>query len=127
MNFNKKALFLLVTVPFLLVMMSCKDNPGRHLELGKWYLQKGLLEEAILEFREVPRLLSLDHSELTREEFKLLSDAHYNLALTYSKKGWWDHALKEASICFEMQPTKDHYDLMDLIKRRIEHELSADS
>ena len=36
----------------------------------------------------------------------------------YSKKCCWDYALKEAETCFELQPIKDHYDLVSLIKQR---------
>ena len=38
----------------------------------------------------------------------------------YTKKGWWDYALKEAETCFQLQPTKEHFDLLDLIKKRSE-------
>ncbi|MDP6877282.1 MAG: hypothetical protein QGI18_01680, partial [Candidatus Marinimicrobia bacterium] len=48
-----KALFLTATLVFI---SSCKDDPQRHLELGEWYAKKGLVEEAILEFKEVTRL-----------------------------------------------------------------------
>jgi hypothetical protein len=96
----------------------CKEDPQRHLKLGKWYAQKGLVEEAILEFREVTRLYPDSYKELKREDFQALSKAHYNLSLMYTKKGWWNYALKEAETCFQMQPTKDHHDLVTLIKQR---------
>jgi len=101
-----------------LIVSGCKEDPQRHLKLGKWYAQKGLVEEAILEFREVTRLFPDSHKDLKREEFQALSKAHYNLSLMYTKKGWWSYALKEAETCFQMQPTKDHYDLVTLIKQR---------
>ena len=40
----------------LLLAAACRDDPQRHLKLGQWYAQKGLIEEAILEFHEVTRL-----------------------------------------------------------------------
>ena len=61
---------------------------------------------------------------LSREDFTTLSKAHYNLSLMYTKKGWWEYALKEAETCFELQPIKDHYDLVSLIKKRSKLELS---
>ena len=57
----------------LLVIPSCtKDDPQRHLKLGNWYLQRGLVDEAIMEFREVSRLFSGDVSKLKREEYNIL-------------------------------------------------------
>ena len=41
-----KALFLFCLMVFA---SGCKDDPKRHLELGEWYANKGLVEEAILE------------------------------------------------------------------------------
>ena len=113
-SITKSLIFLFIT----LVISSCKEDPQQHLELGKWYAQKGLVEEAILEFKEVTRLYPDMHQGLDRKDFQALSQAHYNLSLMYTKKGWWDYALKEAEICFQMQPTKSNYELVKLIKQR---------
>ncbi len=119
-----------LTTPALILSIAffvsgCKEDPQRHLKLGKWYAQKGLVEEAILEFREVTRLYPDSYKELNREEFQALSKAHYNLSLMYTKKGWWNYALQEAETCFQMQPTKEHYELVALIKQRVELEESG--
>jgi len=116
-----KALFLTGTLAFI---SSCKDDPQRHLELGEWYAKKGLVEEAILEFKEVTRLYPTSLNNLNREDYQSLSKAHYNLSLMYTKKGWWDYALKEAEKCFQLQPTKENFDLLDIIKQRSELENS---
>lgn len=118
---------LFIGVLVLMSLQSCKDNPERHLQLGNWYLQRGLLDESILEFKEVTRILPANLQELTREEYQVLSKAHYNLALVYTKKQWWDYALKEAQICFDLQPTKDNYSLVDLIRQRMAMDLSDSS
>ena len=114
----------LLILSFLIFIIGCKEDPQRHLKLGQWYAQKGLIEEAILEFKEVTRLFPLEVQELSREDFTTLSKAHYNLSLMYTKKGWWEYALKEAETCFELQPIKDHYDLVSLIKQRSKLEVS---
>ncbi len=116
-----KALFLAATLVFI---SSCKDDPQRHLELGEWYAKKGLVEEAILEFKEVTRLYPASLNNLNREDYQSLSKAHYNLSLMYTKKGWWDYALKEAEKCFQLQPTIENFDLLDIIKQRSELENS---
>ena len=102
----------------LIFISGCKDDPKRHLELGEWYAKKGLVEEAILEFKEVTRLYPSTMNNLDREDFQSLSKAHYNLSLMYTKKGWWDYALEEAELCFKLQPTKKNFELLDLIKQR---------
>ena len=113
-NIFKAFLFI-----YLLVFVSgCKDDPKRHLDLGEWYAKKGLVEEAILEFKEVTRLYPASLNSLDRDDFQSLSKAHYNLSLMYTKKGWWDYALEEAEQCFTLQPTKKHFELLDLIKQR---------
>ena len=116
-----KAQFLFCLIVFT---SGCKDDPKRHLELGEWYANKGLVEEAILEFREVTRLYPTSLNKMDRDDFQSLSKAHYNLSLMYTKKGWWDYALEEAELCFKLQPTKKHFELLDLIKQRSELENS---
>jgi len=109
---------ILILMLILLFIGGCKEDPERHLKLGKWYAQKGLVEEAILEFKEVTRLYPSTMNNLDREDFQSLSKAHYNLSLMYTKKGWWDYALEEAELCFKLQPTKKNFELLDLIKQR---------
>jgi|TARA_B100001079_G_scaffold89951_2_gene77229 tetratricopeptide (TPR) repeat protein len=123
MKFSLTTPALILSIAFF--VSGCKEDPQRHLKLGKWYAQKGLVEEAILEFREVTRLYPDSYKELNREEFQALSKAHYNLSLMYTKKGWWNYALQEAETCFQMQPTKEHYELVALIKQRVELEESG--
>ena len=104
-------------------LFSCKEDPNRHLNLGNWYLQKGLLDEAIIEYREVARLYSGDKSRLSRDEYQVLGKAHFKLALAYTKKGWWDYALAEARKSFEISPSKESHELVDLIETKLEQEI----
>ena len=103
----------------LIVFFSCQEDPERHLELGNWYLQKGLIDDAITEFREVSRLLPPDHSKLNRDQFKILGTAHFKLALSYTKKGWWEYALREAENSFDLSPSPDTHELVELIKEKL--------
>ena len=115
-KYHTKPLIIMLVALFF---MSCQKDPERHLELGKWYLQKGLVDEAITEFREVSRLLPPDHSKLNRDQFKVLGTAHFKLALSYTKKGWWEYALKEAENSFEISPSPDSHELVELIKEKL--------
>lgn len=106
-----------------LIMMSCtKENPSRHLDLGNWYLQRGLLDEAITEYREVSRLYGDEQSALKRDEFQVLGTAHLKLAIAYTKKGWWDYALSEAKRSFDISPNKDCHELIALIEEKLDQD-----
>ena len=120
----KQQLYLITFFLIFFSIFSCKKDPSRHLNLGNWYLQKGLLDEAIIEYREVSRLYSDNQSKLTRDEFQALGKAHFKLAIAYTKKGWWDYALDEAKRSFEISPTKDSHELVGLIESKIEQGLN---
>ena len=107
----------------LLVITGCeREDPSRHLELGNWYLQRGLLDEAITEYREVSRLYGGEQSTLKRDEFQVLGTAHLKLAIAYTKKGWWDYALSEEKRSFDISPNKDCHELITLIEEKLEQE-----
>tara|TARA_Y100001935_G_C17192618_1_gene450864 strand:+ start:495 stop:878 length:384 start_codon:yes stop_codon:yes gene_type:complete len=114
---NKHINIFLSTISFLF-LLGCNDNPNRHFELGNWYYEKGLIDEAILEYREVIRLYPNEIKLMKREDLELASKAHYNLAIAYSKKGWFEYALKEAETTFNMYPTKENYEMVELLKKR---------
>ena len=103
----------------MMFIFACEKDPEQHLELGNWYLQKGLIDDAITEYREVSRLLPPDHSKLDRGQFKILGIAHFKLALSYTKKGWWEYALREAENSFDLSPSPDTHELVQLIKEKI--------
>ena len=116
-----KHLKIIMSLLFVVLALSgCKDDPQRNLQLAQWYSQKGLVDEAILEYREVTRLLPSDVKALSREEYEMLAKAHYSLALMYTKKDWWNYALMEAETCFELLPTREHYDIVTLLRKRID-------
>jgi len=107
---------LLPMLIFLLV--GCGEKPERHLDLGLWYYQKGLVDDAVLEFKEVIRLLPSDPRRLTRRELDIVARAHYNLAVAYARKKWYELALLEAEKTFELRPTPENYNLQELIRQR---------
>ena len=102
----KQHLILFFNFLIAFLIFSCKEDPNRHLNLGNWYLQKGLIDEAIIEYREVSRLYSGDESRLSRDEYEALGKAHFKLAIAYTKKGWWDFALSEAKEVLRSYLTK---------------------
>ena len=112
---------LLLQLTILLVALSgcAKEDPSRHLNLGNWYLKKGLVDEAIMEYREVSRLYGGEQSKLNRDEFQILGTAHMKLAIAYTKKGWWEYALSEAKRSFDISPNKDCHELISLIQEKL--------
>ena len=108
------------------MLFSCsKENPARHLDLGNWYLQRGLIDEAIIEYREVSRLYGGHQSDLQREEFQVLGTAHLKLAIAYTKKGWWEYALSEAKRSFDITPNKDCHELITLIEEKLSQDIKS--
>ena len=116
---SRHGLFFLSICTVIIIHSCTKEDPNRHLNLGDWYLQKNLLDEAIMEYREVSRLFSSDHSKLKRDEYIMLSTAHLKLAIVYTKKGWWEYALTEAKRSFDINPNKDCHELINLIEEKI--------
>ena len=102
----------------LVLLAACGENPQRHLDLGQWYYQKGLIDDAILEYREAIRLAPADVRRMSRPELELVAGAHKALSVAYAKKEWYEMALVEARKTFELLPTPEHYDLLELIRRR---------
>ena len=118
--FRLKSYQTILLTAIVLVLTGCnRDNPSRHLELGKWYNTKGLYDEAISEYREVIRLYPSSLQKLSREDYDNLTTAHYSLALMYTKKGWWDFALDAAESSFQLQPNTDTHELIRLIREQI--------
>ena len=118
--FRLKSYQTILLSVLVLGLIGCnRDNPSRHLELGKWYNTKGLYDEAISEYREVIRLYPPSLQKLSREDYDNLTTAHYSLALMYTKKGWWDFALDAAESSFQLQPNTDTHDLIRLIRKQI--------
>ena len=117
---------LIILFHLLLMIGSCsKENPTRHLTLGNWCLQRGLLDEAIMEYREVSRLYGGEQSQLQRDEFQILGKAHLKLAIAYTKKGWWEYALSEAKRSFDITPNKDCHDLISLIEEKLSQDKTS--
>lgn len=114
-RYKKAVLYVFLTI----IIGGCQEDPMRHLNLGNWYLQRGLTDEAIMEYREVSRLYSGDQSQLKREEFQILGKAHLKLAIAYTKKGWWEYALNEAKRSFDISPNKDCHELITLIENKL--------
>jgi len=105
--------------------MGCSEDPQRHLDLGQWYYQKGLVDDAILEYKEAIRLAPADPRRMSSRELTMVAQAHYNLAIAYARKSWYELALAEAKKTFGLRPTTENYKLQELISKRSDLESLA--
>ena len=74
---------------------------------------------AILEFKKVIHLFPPDTRGLNHDEIRLLSQAHHNLSISYSKQGWHDKAKGEAEEAFDLIPSSENKEVLELIKQQL--------
>ena len=86
------------------------------MERGIQYYEWDMIEKAVLEFKHVIHSLENESKKTDYSNIKLLSRAHYNLAVVYAKKNWYEDAADEARKAFELFPTDENRKLLELIK-----------
>ena len=116
MNYSKKnIIFILFS---LLVLSSCQNQAELTMERGIQYYEWSKFDYAILEFKKVVHLLTDKTENLDYEQIRLLSQAHHNLSISYSKKGWDDEAKIEAKKAFDLIPSTENRAVLDLIEQQ---------
>jgi len=110
-NFMKQ-----LTILLLLLTIGCKNNADLTMERGIQYYEWNLVDKAILEFNQVVHMFPKDSRSLDYNQVQLLSQAHHNLAVAYSKKEWFTDAEREARTAFELVPSSENKRVLDLIK-----------
>ena len=113
MNYSKKnIIFILFT---LLIFNSCQNQAELTMERGIQYYEWSKFDNAVLEFKKVVHLLTEKTENLNYEQIRLLSQAHHNLSIAYSKKGWDDEARIEAKKAFDLIPSSENRTVLELI------------
>ena len=102
-----------------MLVLGCKGDAELAMERGIQYYEWEKIEKAILEFKYVVHILSEKTGKIDYKYIQLLSRAHHNLAVAYAKKTWYDDAIKEAQKAFELIPTDDNRQVMELIQKKI--------
>ena len=88
------------------------------MERGIQYYEWDMIEKAVLEFKHVIHSLNIESNKTDHSNIKLLSRAHYNLAVVYAKKNWHKEAINEARKAFELFPTDENHKLLELIQTK---------
>ena len=114
--FTKNIIFILFC---LLALNSCKSDAQLTMEQGIQYYEYGQFDSAIREFKKVVHLFPADIMGLKQDDIELLSQAHHNLAITYSKKGWDEEAQIEAQKSWDLDPTPNHRTVLESINNRL--------
>ena len=89
------------------------------MERGIQYYEWDMVEKAVLEFKHVIHSLDDESNKTDYSNIKLLSRAHYNLAVVYAKKNWYEDAADEARKAFDLFPTDKNRKLLELIQIKL--------
>jgi hypothetical protein len=112
--------FLILITLFLLT--GCKSEAELTLERGIQYYEWAVesngsnVDKAVIEFKQVVRLLSPELPNISRNDAVILTKAHHNLAICYLKKDWLDSAELEARKAFKLMPTEANHTTLSVIK-----------
>ena len=103
----------------ILLFIGCKNETELTMERGIQYYEWDMVEKAVLEFKHVIHSLDIESNKIDYNNIKLLSRAHYNLAVAYAKKNWYEDAVEEAKKAFELFPTDENRKLLELIQTKL--------
>ena len=103
----------------LFILYSCQDAAELTMERGIQYYEWNKFDYAILEFKKVVHLFSNKTDNLNYDQIRLLSQAHHNLSISYSKKGWNTEAQIEAKKAFDLIPSTDNKEVLELINNKL--------
>jgi Flp pilus assembly protein TadD len=109
---DKKALFLILLVPFIAALTNCASSSQQsQLQFGISAAQQNLWDEAIFRWKKV---IALEPDS---------SSAHNNLAVAYEQKGLFDDARQEYERALELNPKNEYIQSnFEKFKRRIQGE-----
>ena len=101
------------------MFIGCKNETELAMERGIQYYEWDMIEKAVLEFKHVIHSLDVESNKIDYNNIKLLSRAHYNLAVAFAKKNWYEDAVDEARKAFELFPTDENRKLLELIQIKL--------
>jgi len=117
----KNIIFILFT---LLILNSCQDEAELTMERGIQYYEWNKFDYAILEFKKVVHIFSDKTDNLNYDQIRLLSQAYHNLSISYSKKGWHAEAQIEAKKAFDLIPSTENKEVLELINNQLNADIT---
>ena len=115
----------LLSFLFILLFIGCKNETELTMERGIQYYEWDMIEKAVLEFKHVIHSFNVESNKTDYSNIKLLSRAHYNLAVAYAKKNWHEDAIDEARKAFDLFPTDENRKLLELIQIKLFHKTGS--
>ena len=114
MNYlNKNIIFILFS---LFILSSCQNQAELTMERGIQYYEWNKFELAILEFNQVIKMFE-NKQGLDYEQVRLLSQAHHNLSIAFSKIDDYINAKKHAEKAFDLIPSNDNRAVLELLNQ----------
>ena len=113
-----------IYIAIILLLFSCKSDAELAMERGIQYYEWAVessgnnVDKAVIEFKQVVRLLSSKLPNISRNEALILGKAHHNLAVAYAKKKWYPGATKEAKKAFALYPSEENKKVLELIRKK---------
>ena len=105
-----KLIYLLIPLLFL----SCKSEADLAMERGIQLYDWNRIDESMLEFSHVINSLR-QKKYYSKYDLELLSHAHFNLGVAYSKLENYHSAEKEVSTAISILPKKEYREVLGLI------------
>ena len=110
-------MYKIIYILFPILLFSCKSDAQLAMERGIKLYDWNKLDDAIVEFNKVKYLLNYDKQELSSIE--LLAQAHFNLGITYAKKGLYNQAEQEILTALSLIPNPEYREVLHLIRKKM--------
>ncbi len=115
MNYSKiNIIFILLS---LFILNSCQHDSDLTMERGIQYYEWNKFDNAILEFNKVIKMFE-NNDDLSYEEIRLLSQAHHNLSISFSKIDDYINAKIHAQKAFDLIPSNENRTVLELITEK---------
>ena len=96
---------------FPLLLIACKSDAELAMERGIQFYDWDKLDEAIVEFNKVQYLLDYKEGQSLKSA-ELLAQAHFNLGITYAKKGLYNQAEQEILNALSLIPNPEYREVL---------------
>ena len=111
-------MYRIIYILIPLLFLSCKSDAQLAMERGIQLYDWNKLDEAIVEFNKVKYLLDYTAGQSLKSA-ELLAQAHFNLGITYAKKGLYNQAEQEILTALSLIPNSEYREVLHLIRKKL--------